>query len=981
MSRTPRFSSQLVVLFTAVFAALYLLILLVLREPHLRIVFSNIYFPLQKIFICLILFQVVWQVDSIRPDQANSWKLWMFAFIAYGIGDLVSAISNLVLRQALFPSLADLFHLSFYILIWAGLIKFPWDEVKENRKALMILDSLIVVIGSGLVIWVLTIAPVFASGWGSLLSRAVSVIYPILGLVLLWGLFTFFRNRLQQSFYLPMALLAVGLLGEITSDTFFAMNYQSYQSGSWMDLGWVLGPLAIGLGANLQGEYLSKQRIDLQNGRVETWLHDTKSWPVYAPYFLIALTYYVLIMNLPVESKHLYLLIGISVFITLVIVRQVLTIKDYEKQVQQVQEQLLEHAKEEEGLRESIKVMDLSLSERTEALQAARQQLNESNLALASMTKVCKLAEETLARQLRVEEQISSISSGFINLEAEETDQKIEAALRSIGEFEDADGCSIFQFHDDQDMSVSFEWCRPGIESQKDNLQEIPLVDWPWWMQRMKRHEAINLARVSDLPEEAGVEKRALQALGIQSVFAVPLLWNQTVTGFIAFYAVRRPRIWREDDKTLLKIAGEILVMAFQRKESQRALSEYAMRLKTLHDIDQAILAEQSNESIIIHALKNLFEIMPCRGGGLVTVSPQKDRADLYLIRGEQEIEPFSVNERDEPVIYKEIISALDTLERGDTLESHQIPGILFKNLFKTTHLSLNDTFLAAVPLSQQEQLSGFLCLRLASPKDEIPHLVESIREVAHSLAIALYQAQLRRELQEHILWIEGSLHEKELLLKEIHHRVKNNLQVISSLLNLQAQAVNDPAACSALRDSQMRVRSMALIHEKLYQSDNLAEIRLGSYIKNLSNNLFHSYLSNGAQIKIISQVEEITIGIDNAVPVGLILNELISNSLKHAFPGNRAGEIGIELQHETADIVLLRYHDTGVGLPDGFDLKTSKSLGMRLIYSMAQQLNAKLNLANQNGIRFELRFPIEVKGATAQAWELAREKGDFIHD
>ena len=981
MSRPLHFSLRGAVLFTVLFAAVYLPILLVIREPHLRIVFSNIYFPLQKIFVFLILFQVVWQVVSSRPEQAVSWKLWMFSFIAYGIGDLISAISILVFRQALFPSLADLFHLSFYALIWAGLIKYPWDEIKEGRRFLIILDSLIVVIGSGLVIWVLTIAPVLDSGWDNLVGRAISVLYPILGLVLLWGLFTFFRNRLQQSFYLPMALLALGLLGEITSDTFFAMNYKSYQSGSWMDLGWVLGPLAIGLGAILQAEYLTKQKVDPQLGRVETWLHDIKSWPVYAPYYLIALTYYVLIMNLPVESKHLYLLIGISLLITLLILRQVLTIRDYEKLVQQVQEQLIEHTKEELVLRNSISELDLRLNERTTALQAAKQQLSENNLALAEVKKAHKLAEETLMRQLRVEEQISSISSGFINLEAEETDQKIEQALRVLGEFEDADRSYIFQFLEDQVMSVTYEWCRPGIESQKNNLQEISLADWPWWMERMKRREAINITRVSELPEEAGAEKIALQALGIQSVFAAPLEWSQTVVGFIAFSATRRPRIWRENDKTLLKIAGEILVMAFQRKESQHALSEYAMRLQTLHDIDQAILAEQSNESIIIQALKNLFEIMPCRGGGLVTVSPQKDRADLYLIRGEQEIEPFSVNERDEPAIYKEIISALDTLERGDTLESHQIPGILFKNLFKTTHLSLNDTFLAAVPLSQQEQLSGFLCLRLASPKDEIPHLIESLREVAHSLAIALYQAKLRHELQEHILWIEASLHEKELLLKEIHHRVKNNLQVISSLLNLQTQAVNDPAACSALRDSQMRVRSMALIHEKLYQSDNLAEIRLGSYIKNLSNNLFHSYLSNGAQVKILTQLEEITIGIDNAVPVGLILNELISNSLKHAFPGNRSGEIGIELQHETPDIVLLRYYDTGVGLPDGFDLKTNKSLGMRLIYSMAQQLNAKLSLAHQNGVCFELRFPIEVKGSTAQAWELAREKGDFIHD
>jgi two-component sensor histidine kinase len=152
----------------------------------------------------------------------------------------------------------------------------------------------------------------------------------------------------------------------------------------------------------------------------------------------------------------------------------------------------------------------------------------------------------------------------------------------------------------------------------------------------------------------------------------------------------------------------------------------------------------------------------------------------------------------------------------------------------------------------------------------------------------------------------------------------------------------------------------ISTIVQELYQSDNLSYIMLGAYIQSLSDNLVYSYHNHEGEIRLLVQTQEIATGIDYAVPIGLILNELISNSLKHAFPGERSGEIKIEFQREGVDRVLLRYSDDGVGLPDGFDLGTSKSLGMRLIYSLAKQLNAELEVTNQAEVRFDLRFSIE---------------------
>jgi two-component sensor histidine kinase len=205
---------------------------------------------------------------------------------------------------------------------------------------------------------------------------------------------------------------------------------------------------------------------------------------------------------------------------------------------------------------------------------------------------------------------------------------------------------------------------------------------------------------------------------------------------------------------------------------------------------------------------------------------------------------------------------------------------------------------------------------------------------------------------------IEASLHEKEVLLKEIHHRVKNNLQTISSLLNLQTRLIDDPAARSAFQDSQMRIRSMALIHEKLYQSDSLAEISLRPYIENLVTILFRSYQTEPGRIQLFTHVEDIAVGIDAAVPIGLILNELISNALKYAFSDGQSGSIQIELFRESPETIIFRCQDNGRGLPEGLDITKSKSLGLQLVTSLTRQLEGEVQFECQQGLMVLIKIP-----------------------
>jgi PAS domain S-box-containing protein len=205
---------------------------------------------------------------------------------------------------------------------------------------------------------------------------------------------------------------------------------------------------------------------------------------------------------------------------------------------------------------------------------------------------------------------------------------------------------------------------------------------------------------------------------------------------------------------------------------------------------------------------------------------------------------------------------------------------------------------------------------------------------------------------------IQHSLKEKEILLREVHHRVKNNLQTISSLLDLQAESIKDSAALEAFRSSQSRIRSMALIHERLYKSENLSRIKAQEYIKNLIDYLEATYDSQAGNIKLKTNVQNILLNLDTAIPCGLIINELVSNSMKYAFPGEQAGTIEVSLLVSSADSISLSVKDDGIGIPADLTIENSPSLGLQLVYLLAKQINGTLITERENGTRVELVFP-----------------------
>lgn len=206
---------------------------------------------------------------------------------------------------------------------------------------------------------------------------------------------------------------------------------------------------------------------------------------------------------------------------------------------------------------------------------------------------------------------------------------------------------------------------------------------------------------------------------------------------------------------------------------------------------------------------------------------------------------------------------------------------------------------------------------------------------------------------------IKAALLEKEILLKEIHHRVKNNLQVISSLLNLQSKYTGEKQVVEVFKKSQERIRAMAIAHEKLCHSDDLSQIDFRDYIGSLITYLFEAYSFIPGQVQLKIEIEEISVNLETAIPLGLIINELVANSLKHAFPGEKKGEIHVELK-ESEDSVfdyIMMISDNGVGLPGSIDFQESGSLGMVLVGTLIKQLHGVIDYETKNGTHFTIKF------------------------
>lgn len=306
------------------------------------------------------------------------------------------------------------------------------------------------------------------------------------------------------------------------------------------------------------------------------------------------------------------------------------------------------------------------------------------------------------------------------------------------------------------------------------------------------------------------------------------------------------------------------------------------------------------------------------------------------------------------PYVSNKITSILEL--KAEDLHNDAQPAI--ERVYKDDLKVINDT----VNISRKTLQNWDLEFRVVLPEKGLRWLSAHAKPERLSDGSVVWYGYIsdnteRKLIVEHI---NESLREKEVLLKEVHHRVKNNLQVISSILNLQSSYVKNEEILNVLQESQNRIKSMAFIHESLYQNDDFSSINFSDYVVNLLQNLLQSYSKIDQKVKLNLNIENINLNLDLAIPCGLIINEIISNSLKYAFKENSGNdEITIDMKKQNNEITLL-VGDNGAGLPIGIDFRNTESLGLQLVVTLVDQLEGTIDLDNSNGARYKILFRVK---------------------
>jgi PAS domain S-box-containing protein len=506
-----------------------------------------------------------------------------------------------------------------------------------------------------------------------------------------------------------------------------------------------------------------------------------------------------------------------------------------------------------------------------------------------------KKSEERLKKRDVLLEGVANMTKMLIT--QPDLDKAMDGALSIIGNATGIDRTYIFQNsqNDDGDvfMNQKFEWTNGKVSAEINNPK---LQNLSYKMIKPDMFEILskNQPYYGIADELEGKIKEILEDEEIISILLVPLFVKKLFWGFIGFDNCTDQRRWKNYELTILKAAADSIASAIERNQAEKALAISEKKSKT-----------------IISAIPDMMFIM--------------DQEGRYL--------DFAYESEELLALDPQKLIGKNLSDIGLTTEEFNLANIKLKKAFGE---GTRESFEYKLDLPIGTHYFEARMMKLS--EEEVLCIVRDITEQVNAQTL-----------------INESLKEKEVLLREIHHRVKNNMQIIHSLLNLQKRTVSQSETKEVLKESQGRVMAMAMIHEKLYQSSNLTKINFKIYVEKLVRQLFSLYNVNEQQIKIFFKMENIEMNVDTAIPCGLIINEIITNSLKYAFPMGE-GILKLELKKTNNDFFMV-IEDDGIGLPDDISLEKTSTLGLQLVNSLISQIDGSITLEEGLGTRYIIKF------------------------
>lgn len=616
---------------------------------------------------------------------------------------------------------------------------------------------------------------------------------------------------------------------------------------------------------------------------------------------------------------------------------------------------------------------------------------------------------------IRILEAVSIAASKFLQIGLSSEDFK--EILEQLGRATNVSRVYIFQNETEGDsnllMSHKYEWVARGIAPQIDNpfLQKLPYHSMaPRWEKIMKRGYHIE-GLIKNFPDE---ERGSLGDQGIISLAAVPIYVGKEWWGFIGFDDCEREREWSLVEMDALWIAADTIGAAILKQQIESEIRKSQKRLETILEAVQAgVMIIDAESHTVVDANPVAVQLIGrgkaeiigkiCHEFMCVAEKGKCPLTDLKQVIDSSERVLVTAKDEKLPILKNAVYIELDGRQRIvesflDISHIKEAERALMESeeKFKTLFMNANDAIYICNDMGDKikevnhiaSEMLGYSRVELLgmSPRDFnaseyaalLPERLQELKKKGKAIYETIYVNSAGKRIpveissriidyksKKAILTVARDISErkiaeeaykKEVLLKEIHHRVKNNLQVIASLLSLQSRKFQDRDVRLAFAESQNRIRSMAIAHEKLYMSKNLKNIDAADYIRNLANYLLYSYRTGTEKVNLEIDVDEIYLDIDKIIPLGLIVNELITNSLKYAFDPGKEGLVSLSLKGCDSSLVLT-ISDNGNGIPENVDIFSTTSLGMQLVTTLTEQLKGKLEIDRCAGTTFILTF------------------------